>query len=135
MRRRDLLVPVLSILCLLATGLAGARAADCVDLSGKWHGTWVSCKSGHHGTLNARFRKIGDDCYQVRFTGTFFVVVPFGFRANLAVTKREDGKVYLSTSKRLPVLGTFCMSAVATECEFNATYSSKDDEGQFNLHR
>jgi hypothetical protein len=133
--RRELLVPILSLLCVFSLSASSVRADEAVDLSGKWHGTWVSCKDGHHGRLNARFCKISDACYEVRFTGTFFALVPFCFKVNLQVTGQEDGKVILSGSHNLPLFGTFHFYGVATQCDFRATYSSCDDEGRFNLCR
>jgi hypothetical protein len=135
MSRRNVLAGLAAFICLLAGWAGSARAAEPVDLSGRWHGDWVSCQSGHQGRLNARFCKVDDTCYQVRFTGTFFVVVPFGFRVNMAVTEQENGTEHLTASKNLPIFGSFCVTAVASDCEFTATYSSKDDEGHFNLRR
>ncbi len=97
----------LLVLCVLAGWSFQARAAEPVDLSGKWHGNWVSCKSRHHGRLNARFCKINDACYQVRFSGTFFGAVPFAFTVNLAATAQDNGSVVLSGDPRLPLFGTF----------------------------
>jgi len=133
MPRRVLLVCVLSVLFVL--GGARLHAAEPVDLSGKWHGTWTSCTTGHHGKLKARFHKIGDNCYQVRFTGTFFVAVPFTFAVKLKATQQPDGTVVLSGSPQLPLFGTFNFSATATNCNFNANYSSRKDEGRFTLSR
>jgi hypothetical protein len=135
MLRRQLFVPAFALLCVFTFASASVRAAEPVDLSGKWRGTWVSCKDGHHGTLNARFCKISDMCYEVRFSGTFFVAVPFCFTVNLQVTGEQDGKVFLSGSHRLPLFGTFHFDGVATQCEFTATYTSCDDNGKFNLCR
>jgi hypothetical protein len=134
MRRRKFLSLLWSLPCLLAL-TCGARAAEPVDLTGKWHGTWKSCDTGHHGPLNATFCKVNDTCYQVRFTGRFFVALPFRFTVQLAVTGQEDGKVYLSGSPHLPLFGTFQFEAVATDNEFSATYSARNDHGQFNLCR
>jgi len=135
MPRRILLVAVLSVFCLLAGKITKANAAEPVDLSGKWHGTWVSCQTGHHGTLTARFHKIGEDCYQVRFSGTFFVAVPFTFVVKLHVTGQEDGKIFLSGAPHLPLFGTFNFSASSTNGDFTATYSARNDEGRFTLSR
>jgi hypothetical protein len=124
----------LSLVCVLLV-VAGAAAAEPVDLSGNWHGTWKSCETGHHGPLNATFCKITDGCYQVRFTGRFFVVLPFRFTVPLAVTGQQDGMIGLSGSPQLPLFGTFHFYAVATDNEFTATYFSRRDRGQFNLCR
>jgi hypothetical protein len=135
MRRPVLLASFLALTCFLFCWPSSALAAEPVDLSGKWHGGWVSCKTGHHGKLNARFCKISDTCYQVRFTGTFFGAIPFVFSVKLGATPQPDGTVVLAGDPRLPLFGAFHFSAVATEHDFNATYSTDRDEGQFNLSR
>jgi hypothetical protein len=135
MRRCLPIMLVLAVVCSLFALCSPATAAEPVDLSGKWHGSWVSCKSGHHGKLNARFCKIGDTCYQVRFSGTFFGAIPFVFSVKLGASSQEDGTVVLSGDPRLPFFGTFHFSAIATDHEFNATYSTSKDEGRFTLSR
>jgi hypothetical protein len=135
MRRSAVLVAILSIVSALPSWNSHAEAAEPVDLSGNWHGGWVSCKTGHHGKLNARFCKINENCYRVRFTGTFLGAMPFAFTVKLAATVQEDGTVVLSGDPRLPLFGTFHFSAVATEHDFTATYSARNDEGRFSLSR
>jgi hypothetical protein len=134
MCRRDLLSLLVSVPCLLAA-LTAARAGEPVDLSGKWHGCWKSCETGHRGPLHATFCKAGDDCYQVRFTGRFFVALPFRFTVPLHVTGYEDGRVLLSGAPHLPLFGTFHFEAAATACDFTATYCSRNDRGRFVLSR
>jgi hypothetical protein len=135
MRCGECLLLLLAPLGLLAGAGSSARADDTVDLSGRWHGHWVSCQTGHRGVLNARFCKVNETCYRVRFTGTFFVVLPFCFTVHLQVTAQDDGKVLLAGSHQLPLFGTFHFQAVATDRQFTATYSSRKDEGQFTLCR
>jgi hypothetical protein len=135
MGQRALLVPFLTVACLLAGWGSQVRAAESVELSGKWHGSWLSCTNGHHGKLNARFCKIDDTSYRVRFTGTFLGAAPFAFTVKLAATEQENGAVVLTGNPRLPLFGTFHFSAVATDHDFTATYSARNDEGRFTLHR
>ena len=129
------LVPMLTAFFVIAGWNIHAAAPEPADLSGKWHGEWVSCKTGHHGKLNARFCKISDTCYRVRFTGTFFGAVPFAFTVKLSATPQEDGTVLLTGDPRLPLFGTFHFSAVATDHDFIASYSARNDEGRFTLSR
>jgi hypothetical protein len=135
MRRRQLIGAALAVVCVLAGFVGGAQAGEPVDLSGKWRGEWVSCQTGHHGPLFARFCKISDTCYRVRFSGTFWVAIPFRFTVNLAAAEQGDGTVVLSGSPHLPFFGTFHFAAVATDCDFQATYSTSRDNGRFTLHR
>ena len=135
MHCRTVIALSLAIAFLIGGWSAQASAADAVDLSGKWHGSWVSCKSGHHGKLNARFCQISETCYQVRFTGTFFGAVPFAFSVKLSASPQADGTVVLSGDPRLPFFGTFHFIALATDREFTASYTSRNDEGRFLLSR
>jgi hypothetical protein len=106
------------------------------DLSGDWSGCWISAKNGHRGPLRATFTRCSDGCYQVRFKGRFARIVPFRYRTSMTVTGTGDGVVLLSASRKLgPVLGTFTMTAVATETTFDAEFTSKNDCGRFVLTR
>jgi hypothetical protein len=133
-RQAILLISFAAVL-LAPAGVRAAEPACPVDLSGKWHGNWKSCETGHHGPLNATICKAGDDCYQVRFTGRFFVALPFRFIVNLQVTGQEGCRVFLAGSPHLPLFGTFHFEAVATDYEFTATYCSRNDRGRFTLCR
>lgn len=130
---RRLLCALLLILTVSAT--SGAEPAPVIDLSGNWSGTWKSCETGHHGPLYASFCKIDDTCYQVRFRGRFFVVVPFRYTVVLHVSGQKDGAVLLSGSSDLPLVGTYRYTAVASGCEFHAEYCSRTDHGRFDLSR
>jgi hypothetical protein len=135
MRCRQLICISLAVACLLAGWTGSTQAGEPVDLSGRWHGTWLSCQTGHHGLLSARFHKINDTCYRVHFAGIFWVVIPFRFTVNLAAAEQTDGTVILSGSPHLPLFGTFDFVAVATDHDFQATYSTSRDDGRFTLHR
>lgn len=107
------------------------------DLSGCWSGCWFSCKNGHKGPLKAEFCKLSETCYQVTFRGRFWVVLPFRYTTTMTVTGyTADGQVLLASSQRLgPILGTFCMNAVASTCRFEANFESRNDHGKFVLSR
>ena len=107
------------------------------DLTGSWTGCWVSGKNGHKGPLRAEFCKVNDTCYKVTFRGRFWKVFPFRYTTTMTVTGyTSDGQVMLTSSQKLgPILGTFCMNAVATNCHFEASFTSKNDHGKFILNR
>lgn len=110
--------------------------AQCHDLSGRWGGCWVSDKSGHKGPLNAKFEKVGEHCYRVRFTGRFWGVLPFVYSQTLRVTGVDGDTVFLAGETALgPVLGTYRYDAVATPTHFEAAYTSKRDRGRFVMDR
>jgi hypothetical protein len=126
----------LTILLIPTTLLAADPAPPASpDPAGCWSGYWISCTSGHKGPLNARICQIDENCYQATFTGRFWAVFPFRYTTTMQVTGRDADKVYLSSSRRLPLLGRFEMNAVVTATDFNATYSSRDDNGQFIMQR
>lgn len=141
-----ILRPLLAVACLwilavVPTPLLGADptadsdSAIVPDLSGTWSGSWESYQSGHDGPMTATFSQIGEGCYEVRFKGRFWGVLPFKYNVTLSVTEVREGVVYLSGSQRLPLFGTFSYSAQATETCFSASYCAKKDHGAFTLSR
>jgi hypothetical protein len=126
------LCAILVISCLSLTAMGAATAAD---LSGTWSGTWQSGSTRHQGTLQAVFVRVDANCYQVNFSGRFLRFVPF--RYSIVMSAVESGDVVtLSGSKYLGRLfGTFTFAATATECRFDATYSSCKDHGYFRMTR
>lgn len=106
-----------------------------LNLSGSWNGKWVSDGSGHKGPMKAVFRSVGNDSYEVTFSGRFFKVIPFRYKATLTVTGKEGDKLILTGSQKLLGFGTFEYNALADDGSFMATYSSKKDNGRFELYR
>ncbi len=110
-------------------------AANAIDLSGCWSGTWNSCQTRHRGPLSAEFVRLGENQYEVFFRGRFFKVLPFQYSVVMTAAM-QDGVVQLSGSQYLGrMFGTFTFTAAATDCQFNANYSSCEDSGQFCLTR
>jgi hypothetical protein len=105
------------------------------NLAGSWSGNWISEGSGHKGPIKAVFRSVGSDSYEVTFSGRFFKVVPFRYKATLMVTGKEGDKLILTGSQKLLGFGTFEYNALADEGSFIANYSSKKDNGRFELYR
>ena len=105
------------------------------NLAGNWSGNWFSDGSGHKGTMKAVFRSVGTDTYEVTFSGRFFKVIPFRYKATLSVTGKEGNKLTLTGSQKLLGFGTFEYSALADDGSFMANYSSKKDNGRFELYR
>ena len=129
---------ILAVVAFLVLGSVAAaqEPAPMPDLTGNWLGHWESCKNGHRGPLSARFCKTDDGHYEVVFHGRFLKVVPFRYATTMTITGYEGDRVLLCASKRLgPVLGSFTMDADATNCDFTARFSSRDDHGLFVLRR
>jgi hypothetical protein len=105
------------------------------DLSGEWSGRWESTRSGRGGPLRACFWQLDELHYRVRFRGRFLKIIPFRYQVTLDVTGHEDGKVLLAGRERLWLFGTFDYLAGVAAGQFNATYTSKRDNGIFTLTR
>jgi hypothetical protein len=128
--------PLFSRLVLAACFTLAVQAnASAVDLSGQWSGTWQSGSTRHQGPLEAQFVRIDANRYEVFFSGRFFRFIPFRYSTIMAASE-NDGIVTLSGSKYLGrLVGTFSFMATATDCRFDARYSSCQDHGYFRLTR
>lgn len=110
--------------------------ANIPNLSGPWHGYWISCVNRHTGPMNANFCLRCDGHYDVTFNGRFWKLIPFHYKTTLTVTGYENGKVYLSGSHFLgPVLGSFSYNAWSDGCQFVSSYCARKDNGQFVMSR
>jgi hypothetical protein len=125
-------VALVSLVFVLSSKSALAQTPD---LSGKWSGYWVSDKNGHTGPLHARFRQVDAEDYRVAFRGRFWGVFPFWYSTPMHVVGSGDGVLQLTASRRLGPLGTFATTALATDSNFDATFSSRSDSGRFVLSR
>lgn len=130
-------IAILTVLFVMPSLLRADEPAKVAptDATGCWCGYWISCTSGHKGPLSASICKIDDNCYQANFRGRFALVIPFRYTTTMQVTGREGDKLFLSSSRRLPLMGTFTMNAVVTPTDFIADYCSRDDKGQFVMKR
>ncbi|NBR05464.1 MAG: hypothetical protein EBT92_06820 [Planctomycetes bacterium] len=108
---------------------------DTPNLSGSWSGNWISDGSGHKGPMKAIFRSTGNNSYEVTFSGRFFKVIPFRYKAHLSVTGKDGDKLILTGNQKLLGFGTFEYNARADNDSFIANYSSKKDNGRFELYR
>lgn len=105
------------------------------NLSGSWIGNWISDGSGHKGPMKANFKSVGINSYEVTFSGRFFKVIPFRYKAILTVTGKDNGKLILTGGQKLLGFGTFEYNTLADDGSFLANYSSKKDNGRFELYR
>jgi hypothetical protein len=123
--------PILTLLILLAA----PSAVLAIDLSGTWSGRWGSNQTRHNGALHADFVRIGENQYEVFFRGRFFKILPFKYSVVMTAVE-QDGVVQLTGSQNLGrMFGTFTFVAAASDCEFNANYSSCKDSGYFAMTR
>lgn len=120
----------LLVLCFAVVALNDAQAAS---PAGQWNGSWHSQPTGHKGTLRAKIRQTQPGTYQAVFYGRFAKVIPFIYPAKL---QHVPGTCNCYTSsQRLPLLGTYKMSATVTDQRFYATFGGKKDAGTFDMSR
>lgn len=101
--------------------------------NGSWKGSWLSNTTGHQGPLRARVKQVDHDTYRAVFVGRFAKVVPFIYPAKL---DRVPGTCNCyQSSQRIPLLGTYTMTASVSEHGFHAQYQGRKDHGVFNLSR
>ena len=122
-----------ALLLVLLSVIVIGSSAPAASPVGKWRGGWSSQSTGHHGPLRARIRQTGPDSYRAVFAGRFALVVPFIYSAKL---ERVPGTCHCYRSaKRLPLLGTYEMTAQVSSSRFYANFKSKKDVGVFDLSR
>lgn len=120
-----------SLVAIMVFGfVSSAQAASPV---GSWRGTWSSETSGHQGRLKAHIRSLDHDTYRAVFVGRFAHVVPFIYPAKL---ERVPGSCNCYTStQRLPLLGTYRMTAKVGPSDFRADFRGPRDRGTFAMSR
>lgn len=136
MRRRSILTA--AVLCgLLCFSNSLAEAAPLLGgNASRYQGNWSSNTNGHQGRLAARVSQQNASTYRVRYRGTFLGVVPFTYSVPMTVTGQyPDGSTALYGESRLPLFGQFSSHARMNGQNFSATYSSRRDQGQFNMQR
>ncbi|MGE3317030.1 MAG: hypothetical protein AB7O26_18090 [Planctomycetaceae bacterium] len=130
------LFQAMAAVVLIGSMLLSARPVEASSPCGKYRGRWCSTTNGRGGRLTARVEQTDASTYQVRFTGTFFKVIPFTYSVPMTVTAVDaEGRTHLSGQSKLPMFGNFCCNAQVTGCDFVASYSSERDSGQFILSK
>lgn len=130
---------------LTAVGLSAASAFAADDapvvavrpnITGCWDcGSWVSCCTGHKGTLRGNISCCGGN-YECTFSGTFMKLIPFRYTVTLQTTGVGNGIVYFRASKKIPLFGgSFNCTGWATANKFHANYTSPKDRGTFDMNR
>ncbi|NNE01487.1 MAG: hypothetical protein HKN47_29590 [Pirellulaceae bacterium] len=133
LKQRKLHRKLLTLILLTVACVCGDTLASAASPTGRWSGGWSSESSGHKGPLRARIRPIGPDTYRALFVGRFAGVVPFVYPAKL---QRVPGTSHCYTSsQRLPLLGTYRMTASVSSNRFYARFRGKKDVGTFDMSR
>lgn len=114
-------------------GSSGLSSSGFRSPAGVWRGTWSSRSTGHQGPLRARIRQLDSHTYRAWFAGRFAGVIPFVYPSKL---NRVPGTANLyQTSRRLPLMGNYRMTATVTPGRFDANFQSRNDQGTFRMTR
>ncbi|MCC6511434.1 MAG: hypothetical protein IT423_20210 [Pirellulaceae bacterium] len=125
---------------LLCVGLLAnwAEAGGIVSRGGSqvYRGKWHSQSTGHSGPMRARVTARADGGYSARFTGRFFVIIPFTYRTDLTPVGSGPAGQSLVVHKQLgPLLGSYDMSAQLNPASFTGTFRAAGDTGTVSLRR
>jgi hypothetical protein len=115
----------------------GGNVALGGEPTGRWVGNWQSLSSGHRGAMRATIEPSVSGTYQARFTGRFFIVIPFAYRATLTpVAEHADGSTTLVSRKKLgPILGQYTMTARLQGDRIDGQFQAGRDRGRIALRR
>jgi hypothetical protein len=106
------------------------------DPTGVWRGEWTSQSTGHRGPMRVAIRPRSDGQYQALFSGRFFVVIPFVYRATLSPQFDGNGNVSLSANKPLGFgMGEYRMRTWVTGNRMQGSFSAARDRGTVSMRR
>ena len=114
-----------------------ATRAPAHDIEGRWEGSWLSDRNGHHGRLRCLVNRLDDGSYRARFKATYWKIFRFGYSVNLLVTREETGPFKFQGESDLGWWGggVYHYDGRATPGDFDSTYRSKYDHGTFRMAR
>ncbi|MDZ4851464.1 MAG: hypothetical protein SGI77_19410 [Pirellulaceae bacterium] len=126
-----------SSICFLVVTVASVALCDSSEAqspSGRWRGEWTSGSTGHRGPMRANIRPQADGSFSARFTGRFFVVIPFTYRVDLVPS--YFGSQQLSAEKKLgPILGSYRMQTSFGSQAMNGQFQAAGDQGTVSMRR
>ena len=115
---------------------AGREATPPPGMEGRWDGGWLSDANGHHGRLRAVITRTAPDTYRAHYHAKFLRVMSYSYVAELAV--RETNGVYSFDGQAdLGKLagGVYTYTGTASATNFQSTYKSKYDHGNYEMRR
>jgi hypothetical protein len=81
-------------------------------------------------------RERNDGRYQARFSGRFFVVIPFMYRATLVPSNDAYGNIILDANKRLGLgTGSYTMRTTVIGNQLRGSFSAARDRGSVTMRR
>ncbi len=102
--------------------------------AGRWRGEWSSGSTGHQGPMRANIRPQSNRAYSARFSGRFFVVIPFTYRVDMVPA--FPGSTQLVADKKLgPVMGSYRMQTVFGSQSMSGQFQAAGDNGTVQMRR
>jgi len=119
----------------LSVSLANLQnQANAQSPAGRWRGEWTSGSTGHRGPMRANIRPKSNGTYSARFSGRFFVVIPFTYRVDMAPA--YPGSNHLVADKKLgPVMGSYRMQTTFGTQSMGGQFQAAGDHGSVQMTR
>ncbi len=113
--------------------LTSAQSAP-THIAGRWEGSWLSGKNGHHGKLRCVVTPKGDDTYEFYYWATYWKLFRASYKIDAKVAA-ANGTWTLSGERDLGRLfgGAYRHEGEAKDGKLNATYECRIDHGTFEM--
>jgi hypothetical protein len=129
------IIRTLIILMFFASALPNLESrALAQSPAGRWRGEWTSASTGHRGPMRATIRPQGNGTYSARFSGRFFVVIPFTYRVDMVPA--YPGSNQLVANKKLgPLMGSYRMQTNFGSQSMSGQFQAAGDQGAVRMRR
>lgn len=116
---------------------AAAAPARDGDMSGRWHGEWISAATGHRGPLRCVIHTISDQRWFARFHAGYAKIFRACYGADLHVAQLGPDRYTFSGNSDLgwAAGGVYEYDGQGTGAELVCRYRSRMDHGEFRLRR
>jgi len=116
---------------------ASATPPPAQDIDGRWEGSWLSDRNGHHGRLQCLVNRLDEWTYRARFKATYWKLFRFNYSVNLQVTRDPADPFVFQGEADLGWWGggVYNYDGHATPTNLFSTYRSKYDRGTFRMAR
>jgi len=107
------------------------------DVTGRWEGSWLSGKNGHHGRLRCLVTRLGDDRYRAHYKATYWKIFRISYSVDMQVRRESSNTREFQGETALGWWGggVYHYEGDATPTNFFSTYKSKYDHGTFQMTR
>lgn len=121
-------------LAILIFCFAPLNSVEAQSPAGRWRGDWTSGSTGHHGPMRVNIRPQSNGTYSARFSGRFFIVIPFTYRVDMVPA--FPGSNHLVADKKLgPVMGSYRMQTVFGSQSMIGQFQAAGDNGAVQMTR